>query len=243
MQEDTIRRLIDTAFTETRLTTTGGGRVLSPREPLDLFQLLQKAAENEEERDSVDPFTPMETLGGAPFLEFLWDGFGPTSSFASLQLADLGDSGTLVCWFTEVPPTEAFALIQSDDDLEIWSALVAQLFGDNGASYGIGLFGGLPSEVTNHKPDAVPPRVLKDAFWQWLEYMEADGWSVWASLRDQTLGRLEQPDSLQRSTDLLNKLVRLGPEGYLAATKPDPVELPEADRRLILENYFTLSYR
>ena len=247
MRQDTICRLIDAAFSEIRLNTKGRGRVLSPREPLDLFQLLQEAAESEEERRWVEPFVPMETLGEVcsteTFLGFLWDGFGPTSSYASIQLADLGDSGTLVCEFTEVPPTQAFALVQSKDDPDIWRAFVAQLFRDNGRSYGIGLFGSLPSEVTNHRADVLPPDVLKEAFWQWLEQRDAEGRNVWAKLRNRTIGQLEEPDSLQRSTGLLDKLVRLGPEGYLAATKLERVELPEAHRRLILDNYFALSYR
>ena len=54
---------------------------------------------------------------------------------------------------------------------------------------------------------------------------------------------LEQPNPLQRSSDLLQRVARLGIDGFLAATEPEHVDLPEDDRRRILENYFTLTNR
>ena len=56
-----------------------------------------------------------------------------------------------------------------------------------------------------------------------------------------TIERLEQPEPLQRSLDLLRQAARLGIDGFLAAMEPEHVDLPEADRRRILGNYFSLT--
>ena len=44
-----------------------------------------------------------------------------------------------------------------------------------------------------------------------------------------------------RSSDLLRRVARQGIDDFLAATEPEHVDLPEDDRRRILENYFTLT--
>ena len=89
----------------------------------------------------------------------------------------------------------------------------------------------------------MPPAALKEAFWRWIEGREAGGRPQWERLRDDTIERLEQPDPLQRSLDLLRQAARLRIDGFLAAMEPEHVDLSEDERRLILENYFTLTTR
>ena len=227
---------IDVAFIETRLATSRG-RVLAPLEPFGLRTTIQEAAEGVVlNREDFAGAFPSHTL-----LDFYWDGFGPTSSGATIDLVDLGATGTLAYWITEDAPTYAFALIQPGGDTDIWPAFVVDLFRDNGESYGIELFGSLPSQTTNGRPDLVPPVALREAFWQWIEGREAVGRPQWGHLRDHTIESLEQPNPLQRSSDLLRRVARLGIDGFLAATEPEHVDLPEDDRRRILENYFTLT--
>ena len=236
---------VDAAFIETRLTTSRG-RVLAPIKPFDLPTTMQEAAESVVEQHGIIAYQREELAAAFPshtLLDFYWDGFGPTSSDATIDLVDLGTAGTLAYWITEDAPTYAFALIQPGGDTDIWPAFVVDLFRDNGESYGIELFGGLPSQTTNRRPDLVPPVALREAFWQWIEGREAGGRPQWVRLRDDTIERLEQPDPLQRSLDLLRQAARLGIDGFLAAMEPEHVDLSEDERRLILENYFTLTSR
>jgi hypothetical protein len=227
---------IDVAFIETRLATSRG-RVLAPLEPFGLRTPIQEAAEGVVLK--LDPYA--EWLPSHTLLYFYWDSFGPVSFDATIALVDLGVTGTLAYYITEYAPPYAFALIQPGGDTDIWPAFVVNLFRDNGESYGIELFGGLPCETFNGRPDLVSPVALREAFWQWIVGREAVGRPQWGDLRDQMIESLEQPNPLQRSSDLLQRVARLGIDGFLAATEPEHVDLPEDDRRRILENYFTLT--
>ena len=227
---------IDVAFIETRLATSRG-RVLAPLEPFGLRTPIQEAAEGVVLK--LDPYA--EWLPSHTLLYFYWDSFGPMSFDATIALVDLGVTGTLAYYITEYAPPYAFALIQPGGDTDIWPAFVVNLFRDNGESYGIELFGGLPCQTFNSRPDLVSPVALREAFWQWIEGREAVGQPQWEDLRDQMIESLEQPNPLQRSSDLLQRVARLGIDGFLAATEPEHVDLPEDDRRRILENYFTLT--
>jgi len=229
---------IDVAFIETRLATSRG-RVLAPLEPFGLRTPIQEAAEGVVLK--LDPYA--EWLPSHTLLYFYWDSFGPVSFDATIALVDLGVTGTLAYYITEYAPPYAFALIQPGGDTDIWPAFVVNLFRDNGESYGIELFGGLPCETFNGRPDLVSPVALREAFWQWIVGREAVGRPQWGDLRDQMIESLEQPNPLQRSSDLLQRVARLGIDGFLAATEPEHVDLPEDDRRRILENYFTLTNR
>lgn len=229
---------IDVAFIETRLATSRG-RVLAPLEPFGLRTPIQEAAEGVVLK--LDPYA--EWLPSDTLLYFYWDSFGPISFDATIALVDLGVTGTLAYYITEYAPPYAFALIQPGGDTDIWPAFVVNLFRDNGESYGIELFGGLPCETFNGRPDLVSPVALREAFWQWIVGREAVGRPQWGDLRDQMIESLEQPNPLQRSSDLLQRVARLGIDGFLAATEPEHVDLPEDDRRRILENYFTLTNR
>ena len=229
---------IDVAFIETRLATSRG-RVLAPLEPFGLRTPIQEAAEGVVLK--LDPYA--EWLPSHTLLYFYWDSFGPMSFDATIALVDLGVTGTLAYYITEYAPPYAFALIQPGGDTDIWPAFVVNLFRDNGESYGIELFGGLPCETFNGRPDLVSPVALREAFWQWIVGREAVGRPQWGDLRDQMIESLEQPNPLQRSSDLLQRVARLGIDGFLAATEPEHVDLPEDDRRRILENYFTLTNR
>ena len=229
---------IDVAFIETRLATSRG-RVLAPLEPFGLRTPIQEAAEGVVLK--LDPYA--EWLPSDTLLYFYWDSFGPISFDATIALVDLGVTGTLAYYITEYAPPYAFALIQPGGDTDIWPAFVVNLFRDNGESYGIELFGGLPCKTFNGRPDLVSPVALREAFWQWIVGREAVGRPQWGDLRDQMIESLEQPNPLQRSSDLLQRVARLGIDGFLAATEPEHVDLPEDDRRRILENYFTLTNR
>ena len=229
---------IDVAFIETRLATSRG-RVLAPLEPFGLRTPIQEAAEGVVLK--LDPYA--EWLPSHTLLYFYWDSFGPMLFDATIALVDLGVTGTLAYYITEYAPPYAFALIQPGGDTDIWPAFVVNLFRDNGESYGIELFGGLPCETFNGRPDLVSPVALREAFWQWIVGREAVGRPQWGDLRDQMIESLEQPNPLQRSSDLLQRVARLGIDGFLAATEPEHVDLPEDDRRRILENYFTLTNR
>ena len=225
----------------------GNGLVLTPPDPLDLPASLVEISANQDEAADVEFFGGREILerrfGVYTLMDFVWEGLGPTSSWAGFQVADLGPTGALICWQTEIPPDVAPVLIRGGDDQALWSDFLLDLFADNGQSYGIYVLGGPPSEITNRRADLLPAATVRQACRLWLDRASEENETEWVELRDFVIACMEQPNSLTRSSELLQKLTRLGPEGYLEATKPPPTELAGDDRRLILDNYFELTYR
>jgi hypothetical protein len=86
----------------------------------------------------------------------------------------------------------------------------------------------------------IPERVVRQAVHQWLDGM---GDRAWTSLRDRTLTLLEEPNPLERARDLMNQLVRLGPEGFLEAEAAAVEVFSDEDKAMVIDNYMALSYR
>ena len=182
-------------------------------------------------------------------LDFWWLGLGPTSSGAEIQLLHPTADRWYACWVTEEEWPTVVAAFEPLSAVTL-RAFVTDLLADNGASYGVGLFGSLPSMTTNHRSDLIPADVVKEAYRAWLD-RTGDAWGTgWESLRDDLIGTSEEPDHLARSLRTIQDLSRQHAAGHFTMDCRPPGgvygsggQLTDADRRLILDNYFAVSYR
>ncbi|MDQ7844557.1 MAG: hypothetical protein QN129_13535 [Armatimonadota bacterium] len=262
MRWDLLAARLQGAFTVERLRARDG-RILTPAsgEPLDLQELLLEAAEEGEEDDELgDLLAALKGPEGAPealellerrwatevVMPFEWEGFGPISSSAQLRLLDVGDGQAYVLPVVEEAPLRTIAAIQPGKAPRACAAFFRSLLQDNGNSYGIDLFGSLPSQTVNHRPDLVPTSAVLQGYWEWMRWaVEHIGPEVWTDLRDSVIDELVEPDPLQRSLRLLRQVPLHDPDAlgaWLEAQEREGTELSEEDRLRIFQGYFSRSY-
>ena len=92
-----------------------------------------------------------------------------------------------------------------EDELAI-SAVVQHLAARNGASFGIAMFGSLPTETTNYAPELVPRAVVRQAYFELMQRWECERGSAWLDLAEEHFGRIVEPNHLQRSLDIVESL-------------------------------------
>jgi|GEM_PF-4030746 hypothetical protein len=270
MRWDFIADQLEATFTVERLRTEDGLVLTSANgEPLDIGLLLVQATEpgdeddqelgyliaelQEYETDAVNPATALEILAQRWHVEVLidasWEGFGPVSSGADLELLDVGKSQAYVLLLQEEQPLRALAAIRPGSSARAISAFFLSLLEDNGGSYGVELFGSLPTETTNHRPDLIPVLAVWEAYWRWMQWAtEEYGAEVWTDLQDTLIYGLLESHPLRRASRILRELPlsRLGrPKEvlrWLRARREEGEELSPEDRMRIFANYFLRSY-
>lgn len=76
--------------------------------------------------------------------------------------------------------------------------------GETGRRQDLGFFSGsLPNGTDNRSPDLLPTSVVRQAYFDWLQWHE-DG-SAWNELAEEHFGRIVEPDHLERSLDVLRR--------------------------------------
>ena len=168
--------------------------------------LLWEFVENALDEEKREVFSGLESLPGSvaallgerlrPILSFCWDGLGPRSWAAGLQVLEIGARGHL-CFWNETDSYVAVAALEPWDDPLVLAAAVKDLLKDNGVGHGLWLFGALPTETTNHRPDLLPSEVVKQAYFDWL----GEEVGTWDGFEEEYFSRLVEPDHLQRSLD------------------------------------------
>jgi hypothetical protein len=218
---DLVERRLETAFAMPRHEASAG-RILVAVNALDLDEVLTEARETREE--SGEHGAPVELLeeerSFGPVLGFEWQSMGPMSWYSTLRMVDLGGDQAYACICHEEAPSLAFAAIRPKDEPGLWSALFRELVATNGSAYDVGLFGSLPGETENFRPDLVPETVVRKAYRAWLDNVE-DGW--WG-LNEHIAAMRAYPDDLMQRA--------LGPVEALAESLP-PADDPEALDRFL----------
>ena len=129
----------------------------------------------------------------------------------------------------------AMAALESWDDPLVLAPAVKELLEHNGAGHGLMLFGSLPTETTNDRPDLLPIEVVKQAYFDWLNEGEDGG--AWDSLEEEYFGRLVEPDHLQRSLDALERLSQQG------SGQPEAQgHLSDDAKRQLFDEWFETAY-
>jgi hypothetical protein len=243
-----LDRKLEKAFARSRTEKIVAGTLKWRKEPAPLWEYVEQVldAEEREQFDSLEywPGSVSELLGErlVDVLGFYWDGFGPMSWSAGTQILDCGDHGWL-CYWDEMSSYQAVARLEPWRDGEIVSSAVASLLGETGRRQDLGFFiGSLPNGTDNRSPDLLPTSVVRQAYFDWLQWDE-DG-SAWNELAEEHFGRIVEPDHLERSLGALRRLPRLDdPEAVSAYLEDDDApELDEKAKQTLFEEWFASTY-
>jgi hypothetical protein len=171
------------------------------------------------------------------------------SSSARIALLHGGSERSFACWLPEDDEGRVIAGLKPPSSA-ITRVFFEDLLAENGAPYGVWVFGGLPSLTINHRPDLLDAEVFKRSYWRWMQSRSARDPAIWASLRDGIIGASVEPIPMHRGLQLLRQLKEMGtpptPEAiqhYLNERRQEGDEIASSERRLILDNYFAVNYR
>jgi hypothetical protein len=171
----------------------------------------------------------------------------------SIDLLDVGGSEVFVCFDSDEDAYRVTAALEPKDEPSITQELVRSYFKDSGRSYGVELFGCLPNEMLNLRPDILPAAIVKEACWNWLLWAEREQRTAWINLRDSVISWFDIPEGGEHSR-LVGQMAHIltlafagSPieqlEDFRKRREQEEKALSLDDRRIIFENYFTLSYR
>ena len=237
-----------------RPTPSGSTVVIERRKPLKLAAMMNEAL-SEEERDewgdleawpgSLSELLEQHAIEERRLLYFYWDGLGPTSWVAGLVLIGNGRRRYLSYW-NELESYLTVAAIEPWDDPIALSGTVRRLLGRNGKGFGVTPFGSLPTETTNRAPELIGESVVRQAYFDLLQWWEREQGGAWATLAEEHYGRIVEPNHLQRSLDLLKTLPRLDEpkaiSAWLAERDAESAALPDQARQRLFDDWFAGAY-
>ena len=219
-----------------RVVTAGNGGLFGTGEaPLFSHTLLHQCSDDQDEREEIatyewSPADVLEMLGqhyrAEQWFSFYWDSIGPTSWCSSLWLLRREDRSSIVGLLHEDQPLYLLGIVKSDDDPLLLSRLFTRIVEDNGASFGVQLFGSLPIETTNWLPHLVPEQVVKQAYWDWQEWCEQVEGSAWLNL-EETLASYElYANPMERGLAAISSLPNQADSGGLERTPRPAITRP-----------------
>jgi hypothetical protein len=151
-----------------------------------------------------------------------------------------------ISYWNELESYLTVAAIEPWDDPIALSGTVRRLLGRNGKGFGVTLFGSLPTETTNRAPDLVAEPVIRQAYFDLLEWWEREQGGAWATFAEEHYGRIVEPDHLQRSLDMLQTLPSLNdPEAisaWVAERDAESTALPDQARQRVFDEWFASAY-
>ena len=196
------------------------------------------------------PAVPLELLEqryeAVKWFDFYWDAIGPTSWISNLYLLRREWRSSLVCLLNEEEPLFLLGLVESHDNRLLLSRLFTRLIDRNGKHFGVNVFGSLPTETTNWLPHLVDERVIKQAYWDWLEWAEPAQFDSWLDL-EQSLALYDlEPNPMKRSLAVLSGLPNLteptAVADWLDEHDQESAGLPDHSKQAILDWYFRRRY-
>jgi hypothetical protein len=232
----------------------GASRVIERRRAFPLAQVVNAALSDEEREEWGDleewPGSLSQVLAESgveerPLLGFYWDGFGPISWVAGLVLIGNGRNRYL-CYWDETESYRALASVEPCDDPLAVSGTVARVLAHNGREFGVDLFGSLPHETTNRAPALVSGAVVRQGYFDLLQWWESERGSAWVELAEQHYGRMVEPDHLERCLDILGSLPRLDNDEaigrWLDEREAESKAMPDHARRRLFDEWFATAY-
>lgn len=226
------------------------GTVWMPEEP---FNLEEAVAMNVETENEARTFAESGALGllpelwrFEPLLHLYWEGDSKDLPSFRLGMLDIGHSKGYVCLALGAPAWWVVAAVEPKESRDYWIAFVKDFLEANGEDYHLTLFGTLPSLIHNLAPDKLPPHLLKECFWEWMENAQDVGLARWEDLRDELLKGLD-PDggdlNPEAVLDVLGGLVQVEDSDEGSSDEGMAPILPVEACRYLLDLYFGLSYR
>ena len=225
----------------------GEAVVVHRRRPLPLAAVLEDAM-TEEERDEHGelaywPGSVAELLDSVEarisLLRFYWESLGPVSWVAGMVIVGIGRRRYLGVW-DETESYRVFAAVEPWDDPAALAAAVSSYVVVNGRRHGDGLFGSLPHEVSNDRPDLLPTAVVKQALFDYMEWAESVDPGAWAMLASDHYGRIVEPNHLQRSLDILETMGTLESfDDQQKDLRDESAAMSHETRRLLFDEWFS----
>ena len=133
-----LDKKLEKAFARSRTETIAAGTLKWRKAPAPLWEYVEQVLDEEEREEcggSLEywPGSVYELIGEhlVDVLGFYWDGFGPMSWAAGVQILDCGDHGWL-CYWDEMSSYQAVARLEPWRSREIVSSAVASLLGQTG---------------------------------------------------------------------------------------------------------------
>lgn len=184
----------------------GGGTVLVPSTPICLMSILERNAEEQGDTDWLEDFGgyvdgwegtafPDDAMkGGWPssrLIGFEWGGSGPGSASVGhlLTFHPQGDRVIVAVDSASTGPIALVAAIEPVECPEAHAAFFRDLMIENGAKYGVELFGDLPDTTTVYDPD-IPVELVEQTYRAWMDWAVDAGWADWDSFYNGVLDRL-----------------------------------------------------
>jgi len=202
----------------------------------------------------------LEELGTIEFLEergwdfttlidFEWETLLPMSNGTTIRIISFGEGSQLICVtedLGDVPP-RILAKLEPANDPELYSAFFKDLLSENGAHYGIRLFGSLPSVTSNGRAELISQQRVEAVYHSWMDWANMKGWDPWVDLRASLLNLIDSPDDLDRALRALEGLPSIGDpdavDDYLEKHKDTNDRIDEELKRLIMHGYFSMCYQ
>lgn len=225
---------------------------LQPKDAINLNDILMFIVETEEERARlkdewiVSPSmfccpVGAENLIGTqypvlPLLEFTWEGM--LSWISYLRILEMTERD-YVCLFIEEQPYRLLAGMDKYAGEEEYSSLIEDLLSFNGLTFGVEMFGSLPTMTVNSRPDLVPAEALRKAYYRWMEYVRAStGGIPWTSLGAEMLREGKEDHPLRQFRAVVEELT----SGGLEARKENEKKLTDKGKGFIMDMYFEQCY-
>jgi hypothetical protein len=223
----------------------GEAGIIWRRRPIPLWAWVEQVLDEDEwdEHQGVEywPANVHALLDGHlhDVLLFYWDSLGPTSSVAGLQVLDLGGRGYLVYW-NELESYRAVAALDPWQDDLVVSAAVKEILRKNGRPHGVELFGSVPTETTNGMPSLLPEAVVRQAYFDLLQWQEREHGDAWACLAHEHFGRIVEPNHLQRSLDILHRVAEA--PNWLEELAEESAGYDDDFRQRLFDEWFETAY-
>jgi len=248
MNPEKLRFLINTAFAQPR-SRLHHGTILVPVEPLNLHELSKSAVETEEDEDTLSWCGPEAIFEEAGFRQedlfsFRWQSLGPMVWTYGLNALHIDEDRALVCVTGDIEPeARAIALVKGPSEPAVMSAFFTAFIDQNGAAFGVGPFGSLPSDTYNRIESLIPEKVVRAAYWKWMEWAENALGVSWEGLAAEISACAESPTTYP--LELLKTLLS-GFQGdavaWLAEQQSRNDQLTTRAKQAIFDAYFKQSY-
>ena len=245
-----LERRLERLFTG-KPVQVGAGSIVWRRKPVLLWQLVADVLDEEERDEEPDlqawPGNVADLLGtrDRPLLGFYWDGFGPTSSVAGVNLLQL-ERSTYLCHWDEIESYRAVVKLDGWRKRGVLGTAVQELLRENGHPHGLSVFGSLPTETTNYAVRLIPTATVKQTYFDWLQ---ADPWKTgdtWSELAQEHYSRLIEPNVLTRSLDYLATLPMLDDSdavnAWLENQERESAAMPDHSRQRLFDEWFATAY-
>lgn len=250
-----FERLLRRQFRYPTLTVGDGHLLGNCGRPLHAHELLRACSNDPEEQEGLRwsdiwPAVPLEAIEQryepVKWFDFYWDSLGPMSWISILYLLRRGDRSSIIALLHEEQPLYLLGIVRPDDDPLLLSRLFTCIVENNGHGFGVDLFGSLPIETTNWRPELVPESVVKQAYWNWQEWCEQVEGAAWINL-EETLASYElRTNPIERSLAAINGLPNLTEpdtlNDWLHERDAESAGLPDHSKQAILDWLFRRGY-